>query len=1096
MGLSLRNLGKKIVNVAENVTGLHPTQPVANPTPPALKAAPALPIFQKVAQVQAAKVAQAQPSNMQHDLGAIWNTIAPTHFINQVATLPEAIRSDIAAHTNNIQAMNAANVRLKAHVDNGKGLLNYQQTEHPTAANIARGTAEGVAQIAPYVVGAGVGGAVDGAAENAGAGFVERQVLKRAAAAGTNLALGTASNVATQAASGDKLNIPEAVKGSLFQAGVGAVLPGASKVDEALKEGGNVTKLTPSVMKAKAKDAQVTDKIIKDAQVPQKAAVALKTAETPAKVSLKPSYGSPANKVDTLTKALGSKVTVLRKIGTDSAHTLADAVENVDRTHQTLRATYRNQVPSVLALPKESMGNFWDVVEKKAAPESEAVAKAAQEWKALSPKVRQAGVDAGIKIGKQTNYLPKEYNPNVFKAGTAENATAASALVNAGKAKDIAEAQRVLRSYGSSSTKSTFGHFEKSRVPVDIPGGVKTKDVIERYLDNAARRTAEAQHFGANGETAQKLISNVGKEGGDAKLAAKAVGHYLNTPEGSAIDKPLGAVRSAYASTRLVKAAISHAIQTTNVAVDTRLQDFGAGWKDLVTRNPDAAQFVKEADTLNPANIHGLGQQETGVGSKLTKVTAPGLSTVMKGNRFVATIAGKNYGDWLALRGDADSLARLRQIGVTGDIGKELSRAQQLEAARGITNETMFNPSRATTPINAETGLGKAVGQYRTAYSYKQTGFLWNRVVKEAGKGNLAPLLKLAALSAPLTAGTVALKNKISGNKEGPGGIASDTIAAVGGLPGEIAESGIRYGRRDLTKTVASDVAPVLGEGVDLTTRVGKAINGNLKPVESYAAGLVPAVGSRLSKAINPAPDVAAAGTPEAKKGDATKELADIKKNATKSGEGYGLTQLSDGRYAYTMGGDVQTTKDLKSAQDAIAKDSFGKSDAKSKVIGDTYYYKNGQGKVASTSKGLHEYNVSNADNSLAMDTAYRASNLNGWLDAAQKQYDALEKKKSLYDPESEADKITTITNQQNDLLAKAQGYQTKGINDSGSTSSKTASEALDPNLHRVQVASGSGVSVPHLSFKAVSSSGNNKITYRTAARPKVTLKKGSSHRV
>lgn len=737
-------------------------------------------------------------------------------------------------------------------------------------------------------------------------------------------------------------------------------------------------------------------------------------AKTEAVATPEPSFGGVANKVGTLTRLLASKVTVLRKIGTDSSHALADSIIKTDQTHQTLRAYYRAQVPTVLSLPKNDFSNFWDVVENGGKPSNPQVAKAVEEWRNLSPKIRQDGIDPGIKIGDQPNYLPREYDPNVFKAGTPENASAATALVKAGEAKDIADAQRTLRTYQNSSAKTTFSHFEKTRSKANIPGSLQSKNVIERYLDNAALRTAKAQNFGPNGEIGQKLITNVQQEGGDAKLAAKAVGNYMNAPEGGSLSKPLGAARGVYAATRLAKAAISHSIQTTNVAVDTRLRDFASGWKSLITKNPEASAFVKEADTLNPANIHGLSEQETGMGGRLSRVTAPGLGSVMKGNRFIATIAGKNYGDWLAKRGDSQSIVRLRELGVDGDIGHELTHAQQLQVARGVVDETMFNPTRASTPISAETGIGKTVGQYRTAYSYKQTGFLWNRVVKEAQRGNLAPLLKLAAISAPANASITLAKNKISGTNEGPGGIAADTAAALGGIPGELIEGAVRYGPRNLTKTVAGDVAPLAGEAVDLTDRVGKAVNGNLKPLGSYVAGLAPIIGSRLSKTINPPP---LATQPVDPSNIGKSSNADIKAQgkvdakdleASAKPDGYLVNKLTDGRYAYKLDGstDIHYTTDLASANKAVAKDSLAKSDASSKTINDKYYYKDENGDVQVTPLYKHQFDVADSQNQLDMSVTKDNEDYPGWVDSANKELSALETLKNKYNKESQGDKV------------------------------------------------------------------------------------------
>lgn len=779
-------------------------------------------------------------------------------------------------------------------------------------------------------------------------------------------------------------------------------------------------------------------------------------------------FGGVAGKA----KPFASKVTALRQIGTDSAHAIADRIQGTDHMYQTLRANARNAVPTALKLKGNDVEDFWNTVKNGATPTNDNVAQAAKEWKAFSPQFRERGVGAGLKIGDQPNYLPKEYNPNVFKAGTAENATAADALVKAGQAKDINEAQSILRGYqGQSLGTSTFGHFEKARSKIDIPGELHSTGVLDKYIDQGSRRIAEAHHFGPNGEIGKTLVGNVSKEGGDAHKAGEALQNYLHNPSAGKAD-PFGkAARGTFALLRETKAGLSHSVQSTNVAVDTRLRDFGSGWKDFITRNKDAAQFIKEADTTNMNDIRGIATQETGLQGKAGKFIAPGLHHIMQMNRAIATVAGKNYGDWLAVRGDAKSIARLRELGVKGDIGSKLTRPQQLDASRGVVNETMFSSSRATTPINAETKTGKIVGQARTGYLYKQTGFIWNRVMKEAARGNLAPLAKLGTLGLPGAAGVAAVKNRISGKSEGLGGLALNSAGAVGGLPAELGVSAARYGlssKEKAIETIAGDTAPIAGDATKLISSAYDAAKGNTKPIESYAAGLVPIAGSRLAKVANPPPNIAPKGSPGDLKAKGT---AEAKALESKAGQADTLQKLSNGKYAYTTSdGDVTVHQvdSLQAARKALAESAFKKSGDSYRTVGNTVYRKDAAGNVTTMTKDAYAYKIGAA----TLIGQKNANDMGGWMKTAKGQLDSIAKQ--LQDPNIDPLDAQQLQNDADSLQSQIDKYTKYGGFTKGGSSNSSSTTGF-ASASKGKISPPKGISVKKLAAPSFKVTGGKK---------------------
>lgn len=800
---------------------------------------------------------------------------------------------------------------------------------------------------------------------------------------------------------------------------------------------------------------------------------------------------------------LQSKENALRSIGTDSAVSAADKMVAADRDKANLRGSYMSAVPTLGALKNGAeMENFWGVIRDGEKPLSPNVAKAAKEWQKLSPVVRENGLKEKIGIGNQKNYLPTEYDPKVFKKGTAQNKAAVDTLVNAGEAKDIQEAQSILSQRRQNAiSNNVFGHFEKSKGG-NLPGEIHTKEVLYNYLNGASERTAQARHFGPSNEVGRQLTANIVKEGGDGATAAKAMQNYLHDPS-TGLKDPVGkAARGGFALLRESKAAISHIPQIANVSGSTTFRDLGKGVGKLIAHSDEDMKFIRDADTTNPIDIHGLRAQESGVSGRASKFITPGLSTVLGKYRGVATLAGRDNAIKLAARGTETDINRLKALGVEGKIGKTLTRDQQIQAARGIVNEDFFDKSRRTTPINAETRSGKLAGQARM-FAYKETGYLAKRLGGEARKGNIAPALRFGATSLPLLTAGVMAKNQITGNKEGPGGVALDVAAAAGGLPSELAIQGVRYGRHNFPKEVASTIAPVAGEATDITQRIQTAFGGggkpgNLKPLEGYGAGLAPLVGGRLSKAVNPYTPPAGTNVkvtngvvdPNASIADknalATKQKQDM---ASGSSEGYDLQGLPNGKFAVKVNGQIHEEDSLKKAQAAIAEDAFSKSNDKVKTVGDTVYLKDPSNKNGFTtqSKGEYQWNQVDSQTKLDLERAKTRNDINGWMSLAQKEYNALEEKKKLYDPTSQADKLADIQLQQDNLQNTAEKYQsyggfTKGASGGGSAKDRQPIDVasylkkIPTNAH---FSAGGTVAAPKVSVRGRSTGGSSRVTVR-----------------
>lgn len=200
------------------------------------------------------------------------------------------------------------------------------------------------------------------------------------------------------------------------------------------------------------------------------------------------------------------------------------------------------------------------------------------------------------------------------------------------------------------------------------------------------------------------------------------------------------------------------------------------------------------------------------------------------------------------------------------------------------------------------------------------------------------------------------------------------------------------------------------------------------------------------------------------------------------------ITELPTGEHYAKVGNEYRTFDSREDAELAIAKHEFEKSDEKKRIVGDVYLYKTKDGDVRTKPKALYEWEQDDAKLNLEMDRAYEAGNLNAWLAAADKKHQALERKKGLFDPETEQDEIDKITLAQENLLQKAQGYIEKGGIGRGSGGGKKS--VGSPYKYAVSLSAGGSAARPRVTVRG----SRPRVTARSSAtsRPKVTLKRSA----
>ena len=592
-----------------------------------------------------------------------------------------------------------------------------------------------------------------------------------------------------------------------------------------------------------------------------------------------------------LQKAYRSVDTSLRKSG-EHGSLIADGLQTARDLSEKGQAEFIQSIPTVLKLNDREMKQFADYLDdikngRDSVINSENVQQAAAEWMDAIPKVRDRAKAAGIDVGDLgATYFPKNYEQTLGSKKGYESAI--NHLVNTGQAKTRADAIKQLDTLRASYGRN-FGHFDKSR-KLDLPEYDKSKNAVVGYIRGAFDTIGNAEQFGAKGERAKELIDKMASK--DPHVAATALRDYMiatgeykfraeNYPT---LMKTLHGVKTFNRMRALGLSSVLNLGQSTNTATKYGIfRTAGAMFKLL---SPGEREYIKKSGVILDSVLSqlrsGAGIDETRVGlgkigsaldKAAGKVTAPGFNSVERFNRSVAAEAGKSWAQSAAKKaanGDAKAEAALRAMGVKGDIGSKLTEEQLIDAGRGAVKTTQFKTDALDLAPWMSSPEGKMVSQFRT-FVYKQTGFLYKEVLKEAQKGNVKPLMRFLAVGIPIGYATGQARDALSGrNNSGIAGVKKEQDSITEELMsalGNVGAFGVASDAMNLVKNrksqrlpeyVAGTLGgPTAGYGVQTISNVSQAFNGSPKPLQRQGLKTVPVAGSYLASHNVPyAPDV------------------------------------------------------------------------------------------------------------------------------------------------------------------------------------------------------------------------------------------------
>lgn len=476
-------------------------------------------------------------------------------------------------------------------------------------------------------------------------------------------------------------------------------------------------------------------------------------------------------KLSTVRKLITGGERILRESG-PSGRKMAQIMDKQRVAQDLLTGRYNVRINKALAgLSKEERLGVTQVLEG-AEPMNDKVAKAAKEMRTwLDEVATRAETDqftmktsngGTVPFKKRENYFPRQYNMDDLAKGKRRD-QALEHLVETGQAQNLADAEKKLQMMLDNAQRRA-GNLENPRM-LDLPGyETDPKLALTRYAQSVAKRFTEAEYFGKKDEKIGDLIKGITNEKGDYLEAQRIFDYYV---DGAPKNKLVSAITQFNVATKLSLSAILNATQSVNTATKFGVVNTAKGmWRGFTKEGKELAELVNVYDDF-------ILVKETGVDpNKLVKGVMYVFKKVEDFNRRTAANVGfLGTRDLLkTLKNDPQSGYAIRQLESLGvDIEKalkgQLTDDDLLGAANKAIQKTQFKVDVLDLPPSWKTPTGRLLTQFKS-FTFMQTKFVRDEIIKEARKGNLVPLVTFVSLAVPASYVVSAVRNKLTGRNE------------------------------------------------------------------------------------------------------------------------------------------------------------------------------------------------------------------------------------------------------------------------------------------------------------------------------------------
>lgn len=503
--------------------------------------------------------------------------------------------------------------------------------------------------------------------------------------------------------------------------------------------------------------------------------------------------GSSSGKFSGATDIMRSGRRVLENQGT-AGKKLASLIDNEQVTADLKMGEWKANIKKETAgLDDIQKNNLTDVLEGKADPLDDVVDSKAKNLRTWLDSVQQEAVDTGLNTGKLENYFPRKYNWDEITKGKRKEEILQH-MVDSGQASTKAEADHFLNTFIGKNRERKSGNLEFERM-FDIPGYERDPEkALSMYAESAASRITEAQTFGKKDEVVSALINKIADGGGDYKQAQKVFDNVFKGEDKNAFAQFLLGYN---VFTKLSLSFFSNLTQSVNTATKAGLlntvkgagQALAQGIKATTNKNYDDLAVL--ANTLDDH----VAVQESGLSNKFIQSSMYLFQKVENFNRRTATYAGANRAKELAgmFAKDPQSAFASRQlkslgIDVEDVVNGTLTEKQLAAAANKMTRVTQFKLDSMNLPTAWRTPFGKVLSQFKS-FSFMQTKFIRDEILKEAKQGNFAPLVRFMSLAPIASYATQSMRNAVNANdKNDPSFRELDLYRkAIGDIPTDLA---------------------------------------------------------------------------------------------------------------------------------------------------------------------------------------------------------------------------------------------------------------------------------------------------------------------
>jgi hypothetical protein len=447
----------------------------------------------------------------------------------------------------------------------------------------------------------------------------------------------------------------------------------------------------------------------------------------------------------------------------------ADWKPKIQEAFKGMDAEGRGRIQLALENPG-AVSNLATTQEQVAFRLLDSIRKNVKEW------ADRSGLKSIDEQGKSIDWIgmdPDKYMPHYFSEKTQTSKEFKEGVIDRmlknGEANNRWDAEVLFKQWSENNMTRRAGSLEYQR-KYDMPDYEKDPEkVFQKYTDQVARRMSEIDMFGQTHEKLKPLLGKIAEMGYKVEDAQKLLdAMYSTKPHSKVIEKALQWNQF----TKLSLSGFQNLTQSTNTLTQGGLGNTLKVMYQYI-KSPASRESMMDVAKLADAFDEVIISSESGIqpGWLMNKALYVFKKTE-KFNRFVAANVGKEHAKDLfkvlkSNPADATAIRGLEHLGI--DVQALVERGKLdpedlVKAAYNMVGSTQFRIDPLNLPLWTRTDAGKFFSQFQS-FSFMQTKFYRDQIVREARQGNLLPLLRMMITAPPAYFAAKGVRNFIANKK-------------------------------------------------------------------------------------------------------------------------------------------------------------------------------------------------------------------------------------------------------------------------------------------------------------------------------------------